>query len=91
MEWNWLDALLVSVVAISVVAAMWEGFIREMISLASLVAGVALAALEYQRVSEWLRRFTESPEAAKGLAFLGLFFGTIVVGAAISFVLRTVV
>lgn len=88
MEWNWLDAVLLGIVAVSVVAAMWEGLIREIFSLGSLVVGVTLAALEYPRVAVWLHGRTSSPEAAKCLAFLGLFLGTLIAGAVISFVLR---
>jgi membrane protein required for colicin V production len=91
MQWNWLDAALAGIVAISVVAAMWEGLIREVISLASLVAGVTVAALEYGRAAVWFRGYTDSPETAKGLGFLGLFFGILLAGAIISFLLRKIV
>ena len=91
MQWNWLDAALLGIVAISVVAAMWEGLVREVISLASLVAGVAVAALEYGRAAVWFRGYTDSPEMAKGLGFLALFFGILIAGAIISFLLRKIV
>ena len=91
MQWNWLDAALLGIVAISVVAAMWEGLVREVISLASLVAGVAVAALEYGRAAVWFRGYTDSPEMAKGLGFLALFFGILIAGAIISFLLRKMV
>ena len=91
MQWNWLDAVLLGIVAISVVAAMWEGLVREIISLASLIAGVAVAALEYGRAAGWFRGYTDSPEMAKGLGFLALFFGILIAGAFISFLLRKMV
>lgn len=91
MGWNWLDWALLGIVGVSTVAGVWQGLIRETISLASLVGGLILAALEYPRAAEWLRVYVESPEAAKCLGFLGLFIGTIVVGAVISFLLRRIV
>lgn len=91
MGWNWLDGALLGIVAISIVAAMWEGLIREVISLASVVVGVAAAALEYQRAAGWFRGVTDSPEVAKGMGFLALFFGIVVAGALIAYLLRSIV
>lgn len=91
MEWNWLDGVLLGIVALSVVAAMWEGLIRELISLASLITGVVVAALEYPRAAGWFRGYTDSPEVAKGLGFLALFLGILIAGALIAFLLRSIV
>jgi len=90
MGWNWLDWVLLGIVGVSVVAGIWQGLIREIISLASLAGGLILAGLEYPRAAEWIGAYVASQNAAKCLGFLGLFFGTIVVGAAISFLLRKV-
>jgi membrane protein required for colicin V production len=88
MAWNWLDGIILGVVAISVVAAMWEGIIREIISLASFIIGLAVAALQYPRAASWFRGATDSPEVAKGLGFLVLFLGILIAGAVIAFLLR---
>ena len=88
MAWNWLDGIILGIVAISVVAAMWEGLIRELISLASFIVGLAVAALQYPRAASWFRGATDSTEVAKGLGFLVLFLGILMVGAVIAFLLR---
>ncbi len=91
MGWNWLDTALAGIVAISVIAAIWQGLIREIISLASVVAGLAVAVLEYSRAAIWLGRWIPSPDTAKAAAFLGLFFGIVIVGAVLAYLLRSVV
>ena len=63
--WNWLDWTLVVVLFLSALTAFAKGFIRELISLAALVAGLVIATLEYERASDAL-----SPDCA-GVEFPG--------------------
>ncbi len=82
--WNWLDWTLAAIVVVSVVSAFQKGFVRELIALAALVAGLFIAALEYPRASLWFDDLTRSHQAAQGLAFLALFLGTLLAGAVVS-------
>jgi membrane protein required for colicin V production len=89
--WNWLDWILAAVVVVSVVAAILKGFIRELISLASVVAGLVIAALAYQRAALWFDDLTSSHNVALGLGFLALFLGTLLVGALVSVLARKLI
>jgi len=89
--WNWLDWILAGVVLVSVVMAIVEGFIRELISLAAVVVGLVVAALGYPRAALWFEDLTRSHEVALGLGFLALFFGTLLVGALVSLLARKLV
>jgi membrane protein required for colicin V production len=89
--WNWLDWTLAVVVVASVVAAILKGFIRELISLASVVAGLVIAALGYQRAALWFDDLTRSHNVALGLGFLALFVGTLLVGVLVSFLARRLI
>jgi len=91
MEWNWLDWTLSAIAAVSVAAAIWEGLIRELISIASLVIGLVIAVFGYRTGGNWFRSLTDLPEVALGLGFLALFFGTLVVGALAAFLARKIV
>jgi membrane protein required for colicin V production len=91
MEWNWLDWALATIVLVSVAAAMWEGFVRELISLAAVVVGLTVAVLGYGRAGAWFEDLTRSDEVAQGLGFLTLFFGTVLVGAVISILAKKLV
>lgn len=82
--WNWLDWTLVGVTVASVVAALMKGFIRELISLASVVAGLAIASVGYARVAVWFEDLTKSREVALGAGFLTLFLATLMLGALVS-------
>ena len=82
--WNWIDWILAAVVLLSVVAAFKKGLVRELISLAAVVAGLAVAALGYQRAAVWFQDWTSSHQAALWAGFLTLFLGTLLVGLLIS-------
>lgn len=78
--WNWLDSLLAAVILGSGVAAALKGFIRELISLAAVVAGLAVAAAGYARAAVWFEDLTRSHEVALGAGFLTLFLAVLGLG-----------
>ena len=89
--WNWLDWTFAAVVAISVIVATMRGFFRELISLASLVIAVVVAAVGYPRAALWFEDLTKSHEIALGLGFLALFVGILLVGSFVSLLVRKLV
>jgi membrane protein required for colicin V production len=89
--WNWLDYILAAVVVASVVAAAMKGFVQELISLASVVVGLVVAAIGYARAALWFEDLTKSHEVALGLGFLVLFLGTLLVGALIGVLARKLI
>jgi membrane protein required for colicin V production len=88
---NWLDWILAVVVVASVAAAMMKGFVRELISLASVVAGLVIAALGYQRAALWFDDLTRSHNVALGLGFLTLFGGMLLIGVLVSLLARKLI
>ena len=82
--WNWLDWVLIGIVIASTAAAAVKGFMRELISLATLVAALVIAALGYASAAAWFEDLTKSHTVALGAGFLALFLGTMLVGAAVS-------
>ena len=89
--WNWLDCILAAIVVASIVAAGMKGFVQELISLASVVVGLTVAAIGYTRAALWFEDLTKSHEIALGLGFLSLFLGTLLVGALVGFVARKII
>ena len=89
--WNWLDCILAAIIVASVVAAMIKGFVQELISLASVVIGLVVAAFGYPRAAPWFDDLTKSHEIALGLGFLALFLGTLIVGALVGMVARKLI
>ena len=89
--WNWLDWTFAAIVVVSVVAAIMKGFIRELVSLASLLIGLVVAAVAYPRAALWFEDLTKSHEIALGLGFLVLFLGTLLLGSLLSLLLRKLI
>jgi membrane protein required for colicin V production len=89
--WNWLDWIFAAIVTISVIAAITRGFFRELISLASLVVGLVVAAIGYPRAALWFEDLTKSHEIALGLGFLVLFLGILLLGSLVSLLVRKLV
>jgi len=89
--WNWLDWTFAAIVVVSVVAAIMKGFFRELISLASLVIGLVVAAAAYPRAALWFEDLTKSHEIALGLGFLTLFLGILLLGNLVSLLARKLI
>jgi membrane protein required for colicin V production len=89
--WNWLDWIFAVIVVISVIAAIMRGFFQELISLASLVVGLVVAAAGYSRAALWFEDLSKSHEIALGLGFLVLFLGVLLVGSVVSLLVRKLV
>lgn len=89
--WNWLDWILAIIVVISVVLAVKKGFVRELISLAAVVVGLALAALEYHRAGAWFEDLTKSHQVALACGFLAVFIAVLILGAIASMLARLLI
>ncbi len=90
-NWNWLDWVLAAIVLVSIISAIFKGFVAELISLASVAAGVGVAALNYERLAPCLEDLARSRAIALGLSFLLLFLGTLLIGAVIATLARKLV
>lgn len=88
---NWLDWVLAGVVILSILAAFWKGFVRELISLGAVVVGLVVAALRYRQAAVWFADLTRSYEVALGLAFLALFLAVLLLGALISLLVKRLI
>ncbi|MCR4396141.1 MAG: CvpA family protein, partial [Candidatus Saccharicenans sp.] len=84
---NWLDSLLLVILLVTFVIGLVKGFIRQVIGLLAVVGGLILAARYYTWLSWKLFRVVESDFWRNGLSFLLIFFGVILAGWALSFIL----
>jgi membrane protein required for colicin V production len=83
-HWNWLDWVFVIIVMASILTALWKGFVAELVSLASVIAGLIIAAANYERVAPLLEGFMRSQDVALGVSFIVLFAAVVLIGALIS-------
>jgi len=91
VTWNWLDWTLTLIAVLSIVTAATKGIIRELISLASVLVGLIVAALGYQWAATWFEDLTRSHEVALAAGFLTLFLAIQVLGAVVSAIARKLI
>ena len=87
---NWLDLVVLVIIASSVFIGLKIGIIKAFLSLAGLVIGTFLAGLYYLPLSERLV-FIPQPALAKGVAFGIILIGVMIIVSIVSALLTSVV
>ena len=85
---NWVDIIIVIVLAIGLVKGLANGFVRGIFGIAALVLGVVLAAGNYEQVTEVL--FSRLQIGAQGQMILGFLVVFVVVLILVSVVGRII-
>ena len=85
---NWLDGVILAVLIWFIFAAFTAGFIREVVTIVSVVLGVVLAGLFYERLADDLKTFIDSDRAARTAAFLAIFGATALAGQVAAMLLK---
>jgi membrane protein required for colicin V production len=65
-----LDTLLIVVILLCGILGIYWGFIRQVLSVAGLIAGLVLASRYGERVSDWLSSFISNNTVVQALGFL---------------------
>jgi membrane protein required for colicin V production len=73
---NWLDAAILAILIWFIFAAFHAGFIREVVTIVTVILGVVLAGLFYEQLADDIGTFIDSERAARTVAFL-VIFGTV--------------
>lgn len=77
---NWLDVLLLVLIAGSAAAAFAKGITREVIGVLSVIGAVVLGAWFYGTAGGWLEPYVSSRGVANLCGFLMVFFGVMLLG-----------
>ena len=83
---NILDIVFIVILSVSLVLALFKGFIKEIISLTALVGGLILAAHYYGGVAGLFANWVESPSWRAVLGFLIIFFGVLLAAGVTIFI-----
>ena len=86
-----LDLGIAVIVLLSLVIGFIRGFVREFISLATWVAAVAFALLYLKPLAKQLPFNLQSEIASMGVAFAIIFFGVLIAGAIINYLISAAV
>jgi membrane protein required for colicin V production len=72
---NWVDLILLSVLALFGLRGFFRGFFREVFSLVALIAGFTAAVAYDQEVATFVSKHWQmSPLLVKGMSFVAIFF-----------------
>ena len=85
---NWLDGVILALLVWFIFAAFTAGFIREVVTIVSVILGVVLAGLFYDRLADDLKTFIDSDRAARIAAFLAIFGATALAGHVAAMLLK---
>jgi len=78
---NWLDILLVSIMVVTAIVGIFKGFVKQVIGLVAVVAGLVLASFYYERTAGLFETFIHNRLLSNFLGFLLLFVLVMIAGA----------
>lgn len=83
----WIDFAIIGVIFISLVIGLMRGLIKEALSLITWVLAIWVGLSFGRSLAGFLEQFIEYPSARMAVAFLSLFFLTLIIGSLIGFLL----
>ena len=84
---NWLDIVIIVVIAISAFGGLKNGLIKAVLSLAGLIVGVVLAGRYYTPLSEQLT-FIPQDKIARNVAFAIILIGVMIIAGVLANLLK---
>lgn len=88
---NWADWALLAIIALSCLMSLKRGFIREALSLVIWVLAFIIARSFHPQAQTLLAPWISDPFILIVAAFVALFVGTLLLGAAINFILAALI
>ena len=77
---NWLDYALLALIVVTAITGIFKGFVKQVIGLAAVIAGLALAVLYYTQAAALFGGFVKDRTLANFLGFLFIFVLVLVAG-----------
>jgi membrane protein required for colicin V production len=78
---NWLDYVLLAIVVVTTIVGIVKGFVRQVIGLVAVIAGLVLAVVYYEQTSHVFMAFVKNRLVSNFLGFLLIFVVVLVAGA----------
>jgi len=88
---NGFDLVLLGLACVLVVVGMIKGLVRILFGVAALVAAFAVAARFHRPLADRLAGLAISPEATRLAAYVALFFGVMLAGGLVAWIVRKLV
>ncbi len=84
---NWLDFVLVAIMVVSAVVGIFKGFVKQVIGLVAVVAGLILASFYYDRAAAVFETFVKNELLSDFFGFLLIFILVLVAGSILGYLL----
>jgi membrane protein required for colicin V production len=78
---NWLDFVLLAIILVTAIVGIFKGFVRQVIGLVAVVAGLILACLYYEQTAGIFMTFVKNDLVSNFLGFLLIFVVVLIAGA----------
>ena len=78
---NWLDIVLVTIMIITAIVGIFKGFVKQVIGLVAVLAGLVLASFYYEPAAALFETFVKNELLSHFLGFLLIFVLVLVAGA----------
>jgi len=88
---NWVDVVILVIIALSAVISLFRGFVREAVSLATWVLAFWVSIGFADKLEPKLTGLIDSPTARLTVAFAALFLITLIVGALVNYLIGQLV
>jgi membrane protein required for colicin V production len=85
---NWLDFVLLAIMVVTAIVGIFKGFVKQVIGLVAVVAGLVLASFYYERAARIFESFVHNRLLSNFLGFLLLFVAVLVAGAVVGHLLH---
>lgn len=85
---NWLDYILIALLAFSAIQSFRRGFSREIISLVAAIFGLVLGMWFYRSAAAFLKQWITSDRTANFAGFILVFLAVVTAGAIVGFLIR---
>lgn len=88
---NWVTIVLVAFIGLLAWRAYRNGFIRELVSLCAIILALPVAGVLYSRMYPKVEPIVDNPDLARLISFLSIFFGVVIGGQVLAYLLRSTV
>jgi membrane protein required for colicin V production len=85
---NWLDAVLLFILTLSVIMGFRKGLSRQIVGLVSVVAAIVIGLWTYGLVGAWVAHYISSKRAANFVGFALVFCGVMLVGSLVGYIIH---
>ncbi len=84
---NWLDIVLLLILALTVIMGILKGLVKQVIGIAAVVAGLILASAYYWGIADLLGTLVRNEFLANFISFVFIFVCILVVGSLLGYLL----